>query len=66
MKRLTIFATKLDAEGNPCTIFHYEHEGEAFASICNGYVTIYEMDTHTLHNNIIKLSDYEDVSIYNY
>lgn len=66
MKKLTIFATKRDAEGNPYTAFSYEYEGAASAQIVNGFVNVYEIDTHVLHAALIKMDEYEDVTIYNY
>lgn len=65
MRKLTIIATKLDAEGNPYTSLNYEHEGEAFAGIKNGFVTIFDINTYCVIGKV-RLSDYEDVTIYNY
>lgn len=66
MKMLRICASKLDEEGAPRVVFNYVYEGAAFASISNGYVNVYELDTHTKRLALLKLDDYVDVSIYNY
>lgn len=66
MKKLVILATKFNNEGELFTAFRYEHEGEAFAVITKGYLTIYEADTHTTKEKVLRLSDYFDVNIYNY
>lgn len=65
MRRLTIIATKLDGEGNPYTAFNYEHDGEAFAAMKNGFITIFDINTHRIIGKV-RMDDYEDVTIYNY
>lgn len=64
--KLSIIATKLNAEKEPYTAFHQEYEGHAFAVIKSGFVSVINMDTRQTLENIIKIDDYEDVSIYNY